>query len=153
MKSNEISATRLKTFLARSLSAAALCPALVIAGCASHPSDEQIKQQAAETTQQVKQGAEQAAADAKIVAAKAEDKINAVAAGVKQGLRGDQAGAKTDLNSANRDQLLTLPGITPAKARRIIDGRPYATPGDLVSKGVLSQNQLDRIADRVKTER
>jgi DNA uptake protein ComE-like DNA-binding protein len=120
------------------------------AGCSSHPSNEQIQQQTAQTTQQVKQGAQQAANNAKVVAAQAEDKINAVAAGVKQGLQsGAPSGPVVDLNSGSRDQLLSLPGITPAKAKKIMAGRPYTTPSDLVSRNILTQGQYDKISARL----
>jgi DNA uptake protein ComE-like DNA-binding protein len=120
------------------------------AGCSSHPSNEQIQQQAAQTTEQVKQGAQQAAANAKVAAAQAEDKINAVAAGVKQGLQsGGPSGPMVDLNSASRDQLVSLPGITPVKAKKIIAARPYSTPSDLVGRNVLTQGQYDKIAARL----
>jgi DNA uptake protein ComE-like DNA-binding protein len=123
---------------------------LMTVGCASHPNDEQLKQQAAHTTQQVKQNAEQAAATARVAAAAAEDKINAVAAGVKEGWQNGQSPAKVDLNTASRDRLVTLPGISPARAARIIAGRPYAQPGELVDKKVLTQAQFDRISGRIK---
>jgi len=124
---------------------------LTFAGCTSHPSDQQLQQQAAQTTQQAKQTAQQAAADTRVAAAKAEDKINAVAAGVKQGLQSGPSAPVVDLNSASSDQLLTLPGITPSKANKIIAGRPYAAPSDLVTRNLLTQDQFDRISSRVKT--
>jgi hypothetical protein len=42
-----------------------------------------------------------------------------------------------DLNSANRKELMTLPGIGAAEAGRIVANRPYLTKTDLVTKGVL----------------
>jgi len=123
---------------------------LMATGCTSHPTDEQLKQQAAQTTQQVKQDAQQAAATARVAAANAEEKINAVAAGVKEGLQSGQSPSKLDLNTANRSQLVTLPGISPAKAARIIAGRPYAEPSDLVTRRLLTQDQFDRISGRIK---
>ena len=108
----------------RILAAGAFLSALLAAGCSGHPSDQQVQQQAAQTTQQVKQGAQQAADAARVAAANAEDKINAVAAGVKQGLQGGQPASVLDLNSATRDQLATLPGISPARAPIQLAKRP-----------------------------
>jgi DNA uptake protein ComE-like DNA-binding protein len=125
---------------------------LITTGCQSHPTDQQIQQQAAQTTQQVKQDAEHAARDARVAAAKAEDKIDAVAAGVKQGMRGGASASTVDLNSATRDQLVSLPGVTPGRARKIIAGRPYATPSDLVSRNILPQSEFDKISNRVTAQ-
>lgn len=128
---------------------ASLAVALVSGGCSSHPSDQQIQQQAAQTTEQVKQDAQQAAANARVAAANAEEKIDAVAAGVKQGLKNGPSGPVVDLNSATPDQLVSLPGVTGAKARRIIAGRPYSAPSDLVTRNLMTQSQYDRISGRV----
>jgi DNA uptake protein ComE-like DNA-binding protein len=124
-----------------------------LAGCnnSQQSSDEQLKQQAAQATQQVKTGAQQAAADAKAAAANAERKVNDIAAGVKEGLNSNaKPGAgMVDINSATEDQLVDLPGITGARAQRIIRGRPYANPRDLVSKGILTSEQYGRISGQV----
>ncbi len=125
---------------------------LWLAACnTQQPSDEQLKQQAAQTTQQVKEGAKQAAADAKVAAANAERKVNDIAAGVKQGLKSDgKSGASiVDINAATEEQLVDLPGITGSRAQRIIRGRPYSDPHDLVSKGILTKEQYDRIAGEI----
>jgi len=124
---------------------------LWLAACSQQPSDEQLKQQAAQTTQQVKKGAQQAASDAKVAAANAERKVNDIAAGVKQGLKSDgkPAAGTVDINSATEEQLADLPGITGTRAQRIIRGRPYSNPHELVSKGVLTSDQYGRISGQV----
>jgi DNA uptake protein ComE-like DNA-binding protein len=125
---------------------------LLAAGCSSHPTDQQVQQKAAETTQQVKQGAQQAASQARVAAANAEDKINAVAAGVKQGLNSGPSVPNIDLNTASTTQLETLPGISPARAHKIVAGRPYSRPNDLVTKNVLTQGEFDRISGKVQVQ-
>jgi DNA uptake protein ComE-like DNA-binding protein len=130
------------------------CLALLwVAGCSTQPkSDQQIKQQAAQTTEQVKAGAKQAAAEAKVAAANAEREANDVAAGVKQGLHNNaspNSSGSVDINSASQARLTTLPGITAARARRIINNRPYASPHDLVSKGVLTRAEYDQISGQI----
>jgi DNA uptake protein ComE-like DNA-binding protein len=141
-------------FVLRFVAVMAMFAALVwLAGCTNsqQSSDEQLKQQAAQATQQAKAGAQQAAADAKVAAANAERKVNDIAAGVKEGLNSNtKPGAGTvDINSASEDQLVDLPGITGARAQRIIRGRPYGNPHDLVSKGILTNEQYGRISGQV----
>jgi DNA uptake protein ComE-like DNA-binding protein len=135
---------------------AALALTLTFAGlgCNNPPkSDQELKDQAAQTTQEVKQDARVAAADAKVAAAKAERKVDDIAAGVKEGLRNDAPAPNhrenVDINSASEDQLTGLPGITPARARKIIGNRPFGSPHDLVSKGVVSEAEYQRISGRI----
>lgn len=42
-----------------------------------------------------------------------------------------------DINRASRKELMTLPGIGPDEAAKIIANRPYLTKTELVTKGVL----------------
>ncbi|HZD47658.1 MAG TPA: helix-hairpin-helix domain-containing protein [Silvibacterium sp.] len=137
----------------------ALAVTICFAGCNNNstpPSDQQLKQDAAKTTEQVKQGAQEAAADAKVAAANAERKVDDIAAGVKEGLHGDttpSAGVTPsgaiNINSASASQLESLPGVSGARAQRIIDNRPYTSPHDLVSKGVVSEAEYSRISGRI----
>jgi DNA uptake protein ComE-like DNA-binding protein len=131
----------------------ASCLALLwLAGCSSGPqSDQQIKQQAARATEQAKVEAKQAAAEAKVAAANARRETKDIVAGVREGMHnGSSASDSTiDINSASEARLATLPGITAARARRIIKNRPYADPHDLVIRGVLSGAEYDRIADQI----
>lgn len=124
---------------------------VTLPGCNNPPkNDQQLKDQAAQTTEQVKQDAQEAAANARVAAAKAERKVDDIAAGVKEGLHnGKPAPGLIDINSASTDQLDTLPGITPARARRIVDNRPYGAPHDLVAKGVVSEAEYARISENI----
>jgi DNA uptake protein ComE-like DNA-binding protein len=134
------------------LTALASCLALFwLAGCARRQSDQQIQQQAAQTTEQVKAEAKKAAAEAKVAAANARREATDVAAGVRQGLHNDRSehGRRININAAGASQLEALPGISAARARRIIRNRPYADTKDLVSKGVLSRAEYDRISGQI----
>lgn len=53
-----------------------------------------------------------------------------------------------DLNTAPLRQVEQLPGITPSMARRIVDGRPYERLEDLVSRGILTEREIERLGDR-----
>jgi competence protein ComEA len=57
--------------------------------------------------------------------------------------------AVIDLNSASLRKVARLPGVTPSMAQRIVDGRPYSDPRDLVERGILTERELERIVDRV----
>ena len=54
-----------------------------------------------------------------------------------------------ELNSASLRKVEQLPGVTPSLARRIVEGRPYEDPHDLVERGILTERELGRILDRV----
>jgi len=57
--------------------------------------------------------------------------------------------APIDLNDASRRKIEKLPGVTPSMAQRIVDGRPYDDPHDLVTRGILTEHELERILDHV----
>jgi DNA uptake protein ComE-like DNA-binding protein len=103
--------------------------ALVLTGCFScsvKQNPHQLKEKTAETTAALKR-------DAK-----------AVASGVREGWSRDKP---LDVNHASKEQLESLPGITPATADRIIANRPYAKPDDLLRRGVVVQREYKRISD------
>ena len=60
-----------------------------------------------------------------------------------------QKSAMVDINSATAGDLKVLPGVGEADAAKIVQGRPYKEPGDLVSKKILSDAEFAKIKDRV----
>lgn len=72
-------------------------------------------------------------------------KKKALSKSVLDGARSQMALANINTSSAS-DLAKTLPGIGEVRSKAIVAGRPYATPADLVSKSVLTQNQFDAIA-------
>ena len=59
------------------------------------------------------------------------------------------AGKRIDVNSASEQELDTLPGIGPAIAGNIIQGRPWEDLNDLVKKKAVPQGVLERNKDRL----
>ena len=57
--------------------------------------------------------------------------------------------ALLDINSASEGQLDVLPGIGPARAKAIINGRPYNGKDDLVNRKIIPQNVYNGIKDRI----
>jgi DNA uptake protein ComE-like DNA-binding protein len=114
---------------------------LCLAGCSqANPSPETIRRDTAKATSE-------AITDAKAVA-------KGVADGVKQHQDHGSGGTSTgiNINSASVNDLESLPGVDAVRARRIIDGRPYDDPSDLVKKRVVSKAEYDRIAGQITTQ-
>jgi len=99
-----------------------------LVGCSQNQSPQELKEKTAHATAELK-------TDAK-----------AVAAGVREGWSRDKP---LNVNTATHEQLISLPGITGAQADRVVEGRPYDDPGQLVTRGILSKGQYDKIADRL----
>jgi hypothetical protein len=59
-------------------------------------------------------------------------------------------GRGVDLNSANEHQLETLPEITGDDARKIVEGRPYRSTSELLTRGIVSDAAYRKIRDHVK---
>jgi DNA uptake protein ComE-like DNA-binding protein len=101
---------------------------IALAGCTQKESPQQLQQQTAQAT------------------AAAKSDVKAVAEGIREGWSRDRP---LDLNSATAEQLISLPGVNRAEADRVIAGRPYGEPGELVTRHIMSKPEYDRIADRV----
>lgn len=96
-----------------------------------------------QTPQDLKEKTARATAEAK---AEVKSDAEAVASGIREGWNRDKP---LDLNSATREQLMGLPGVTPAEADRVIAGRPYGDSGEVVTRRIMSKVEYDKIADRV----
>jgi hypothetical protein len=82
--------------------------------------------------------------------AEAKSDAKAVAEGLREGWDRNKA---IDLNTASREQLHSLPGMTAGEADRAIAGRPYAEPSDLVKRHILPKEEYDKIADQVTAKK
>ena len=58
--------------------------------------------------------------------------------------------ALANINTATAADLVkTLPGIGKVRSDKIVAGRPYATPQDLVTKGIVPQGVFDKVKDLI----
>ena len=58
-----------------------------------------------------------------------------------------------DINSASKEELTALPGIGDAYSQKIIDGRPYHSKRDLLTKKILPQATYDQVKDKIIAHR
>lgn len=134
----------------------------LVAGCGLVQSDNQTEEQkkadadktrdeVAKATERAKPELEKAGRELKEAAKTAADQAHAAAQGVKEGWEKGKD-HKVDLNSADENQLAALPGVTRWEARKIIAGRPYSSPHELVERGIISGNGYAEIRDRVETK-
>jgi DNA uptake protein ComE-like DNA-binding protein len=133
--------------------------ALSIAGCGFFQSDNRTEEQkreseqrtrgeVAKATERAKPELQKAGRELKEAAKTAAEQAHAAAQGVKEGW--ERSGKRSvDLNSASENELMDLPGITRREARKIIAGRPYDSPHEVVDKGVLSEERYSKIREHI----
>lgn len=54
-----------------------------------------------------------------------------------------------DINTASKDELMTLPGVGEARSDAIIKNRPYRSKDELVSKKIVPQNVYGEIKNQI----
>ena len=133
--------------------------AVGVAGCGLVQSDsksdaqkrsdeEKTRDEVAKATERAKPELQKAGEELKEAAKTAAGQAQAAAQGVKDGWERSKS-HRVDLNSADEKELSTLPGVTRRDARKIIAGRPYRAPHELVEKGIVSDEQYSQIRDEV----
>ena len=61
----------------------------------------------------------------------------------------EKAADPMDINTATKDQLMTLTGVNAATADQIIKNRPYAKKDQLKSKKILTDQAYDKVKDKI----
>jgi DNA uptake protein ComE-like DNA-binding protein len=111
---------------------ALVLPLVGIPACSNKDNPDEIRRQTAEATETVRRD------------------TKAVVEGVKEGMRSDKTSDKAiDINSASRDDLLGLPGMTQHEADRIIAERPFKNANELVARHIIPESEYDKIRDRI----
>jgi hypothetical protein len=102
---------------------------LVLCGCSNKPeSPDAVRERAANTTAEIKRD------------------TKAIVEGVREGWTRDKP---LDINAASKEQLQSLPGVTPKLADNIVSHRPYAKTSELMEKHVMSKSEYEKVADRL----
>jgi len=110
--------------------------------------DEETREKVADATAKAKAESQAAAQQIDEAARRAEHEAKVAAEGAQEGWNRDHP-AKVDLNSSTETELRGLPGLNENDVQRVVNGRPYKTKEELVTRGILTQGEYDRIQDRL----
>ncbi len=59
---------------------------------------------------------------------------------------------RVNVNTASQEELESIPGIRPSRAKSIIDNRPYTSVEDLRERKALGRKMTDDVRQFIKTE-
>jgi len=123
----------------------------LLTGCTQQTATpEQTRQETADAAKKVKDESKEAAKQIEAASDQVKDQVKAVAQGAKEGWNDDKDKTRTvDINTATIAELTNLPGIGKTEARRIIKARPFTTKHELVSRGILSEDDYLKLSDHV----
>ena len=120
---------------------------LILSLLACNQDTAKTREEAARTAQQVKQESKEATKELKKGAEEAGKQGKAIAEGVREGWNSDSK--SIDLNSASKEQLMSLPGVNSRTADRIIASRPYKTKEDLTDRKIVTADEYQKIQDKI----
>jgi len=113
--------------------------------------ENRTRDEAAKATERAKPEIQAAGRELGRVAEQAAREARVFAEGVRQGWI--SAGHHVvNINSATESELIELPNISRADARKIIRGRPYHDSQELISKHIVSDDKYAKIKDIVTVQ-
>jgi DNA uptake protein ComE-like DNA-binding protein len=112
--------------------------------------DDKTREQVANATAKMKEESRVAAKNLDEAARHSGHELKVAAQGAQEGWNRKETDT-VNVNSASKEHLETLPGLSARQCDKVIDGRPYSSTHDLVTQGIISQGEYDRIADRLTT--
>jgi len=113
--------------------------------------EDKIRDDAAKAVEHAKPEIKEAGRELGQVADEAAREARAFAEGARQGWI--RAGHHiVNLNSASNSELMELPDISAATARRIVRNRPYRDTNELVTKHIVSESEYSKIKDIVTAQ-